>query len=106
MKAQFVPFLGATNTHIRELAERNRIIATAVALGGIVYAFIEAPAQGWRAPAVPVALLAGIAAGVAFVIVCSSRWPLASRAVAAESRSNAAKPSICRRGARRSCDTE
>jgi len=40
-----------------------------VALGGIVYAFIEAPTQGWRAPSVPVALLAGIAASVAFVMV-------------------------------------
>ncbi len=40
-----------------------------VALGGIVYAFIEAPTQGWTSPAVVAAALAGAAASVAFVLV-------------------------------------
>jgi EmrB/QacA subfamily drug resistance transporter len=40
-----------------------------VALGGIVYAFIEAPTQSWSSPAVLAALAAGIAASVAFVVV-------------------------------------
>jgi EmrB/QacA subfamily drug resistance transporter len=44
------------------------LLAT-VALGGVVYAFIEAPAQRWSAVPVRVALLAGIAAAVAFVAV-------------------------------------
>ncbi len=40
-----------------------------VALGGIVYAFIEAPTQGWASPAVLAAGVAGAAASVAFVLV-------------------------------------
>ncbi len=40
-----------------------------VALGGIVYAFIEAPTQGWASVPVIVALILGIGASVAFVIV-------------------------------------
>lgn len=40
-----------------------------VALGGIVYAFIEAPTQGWNSPAVLAALASGIAASAAFVVV-------------------------------------
>ncbi|MEJ8853162.1 MFS transporter [Variovorax robiniae] len=44
------------------------VLAT-VALGGIVYAFIEAPTQGWGAAPVCVALVLGIGAGVAFVKV-------------------------------------
>lgn len=40
-----------------------------VALGGIVYAFIEAPTQGWGSPSVLAALLGGLAASVAFVVV-------------------------------------
>lgn len=40
-----------------------------VALGGIVYAFIEAPTQGWNSPAVLGALAAGLAASAAFVVV-------------------------------------
>ncbi|RZL89987.1 MAG: DHA2 family efflux MFS transporter permease subunit [Variovorax sp.] len=40
-----------------------------VALGGIVYAFIEAPTQGWASPAVLAALVAGVAASAAFVVV-------------------------------------
>jgi EmrB/QacA subfamily drug resistance transporter len=40
-----------------------------VALGGIVYAFIEAPTQRWSSPAVLAALAAGIAASAAFVLV-------------------------------------
>ncbi|MDM0109105.1 MFS transporter [Variovorax sp. J22R24] len=39
-----------------------------VALGGIVYAFIEAPTQGWASPAVLGALIAGVVASVAFVV--------------------------------------
>ncbi|HEU0202979.1 MAG TPA: MFS transporter [Burkholderiaceae bacterium] len=38
-----------------------------MALGGIVYAFIEAPTRHWSSGAVRVALLAGLAAAVAFV---------------------------------------
>lgn len=38
-----------------------------IALGGIVYAFIEAPTQGWASPAVLGALIAGIVASFAFV---------------------------------------
>jgi EmrB/QacA subfamily drug resistance transporter len=44
------------------------LLAT-VALGGIVYAFIEAPTQQWNAAPVRTALLIGIAAAVAFVVV-------------------------------------
>lgn len=40
-----------------------------LALGGVVYAFIEAPTQGWTSRTVLVALVAGIAAGIAFVVV-------------------------------------
>ncbi|HSV61450.1 MAG TPA: MFS transporter [Variovorax sp.] len=42
------------------------LLAT-LALGGVVYAFIEAPSQGWGAPAVLAALLLGIAGGIGFV---------------------------------------
>jgi EmrB/QacA subfamily drug resistance transporter len=38
-----------------------------LSLGGVVYAFIEAPSQGWGAGAVLAALAIGIAAGVGFV---------------------------------------
>ena len=44
------------------------VLAT-VGLGGIVYAFIEAPVQQWRAPAVIAALVLGLAASAAFVVV-------------------------------------
>ncbi|MGH8587616.1 MAG: MFS transporter, partial [Gammaproteobacteria bacterium] len=44
------------------------LLAT-VALGGIVYAFIEAPRQQWGSPAVLAALLVGVAAAMAFVVV-------------------------------------
>lgn len=44
------------------------LLAT-LALGGVVYAFIEAPVRGWGSPAVWVALLLGLAAGVLFVRV-------------------------------------
>ncbi|VTU28895.1 Spectinomycin tetracycline efflux pump [Variovorax sp. PBL-E5] len=44
------------------------VLAT-LALGGIVYAFIEAPTQGWTSPAVLAALIAGVAGSVAFVAV-------------------------------------
>ena len=47
---------------------RGALLAT-VALGGVVYAFIEAPTQHWSAVPVRTALLAGIAATVAFVVV-------------------------------------
>jgi len=40
-----------------------------LSLGGIVYAFIEAPTQGWTSSAVRAALAGGLAAGVAFVVV-------------------------------------
>jgi EmrB/QacA subfamily drug resistance transporter len=38
-----------------------------LALGGVVYAFIEAPSQGWSAPTVLAALGIGVAAGFAFL---------------------------------------
>ena len=44
------------------------LLAT-VALGGIVYAFIEAPTQQWGSPAVLAALLVGVAAAMVFVVV-------------------------------------
>jgi EmrB/QacA subfamily drug resistance transporter len=44
------------------------LLAT-LALGGIVYAFIEAPGQRWSAGSVRLALLGGIVAGAAFVVV-------------------------------------
>lgn len=44
------------------------LLAT-VGLGGIVYAFVEAPVQQWRSPAVIVALLVGLAACGLFVRV-------------------------------------
>ena len=40
-----------------------------LALGGIVYAFVEAPVQGWQAVPVWGALLGGLAAGAAFVAI-------------------------------------
>ncbi|MBO9514274.1 MAG: MFS transporter [Variovorax sp.] len=40
-----------------------------VALGGIVYAFIEAPTQGWGSHAVQAAIAAGIFGSIAFVMV-------------------------------------
>jgi len=42
------------------------LLAT-LALGGVVYAFIEAPSQGWGAGAVLAALAVGVVAGIAFV---------------------------------------
>ena len=44
------------------------LLAT-VALGGIVYAFIEAPTQQWGSRAVLAALLVGVAAAMVFVVV-------------------------------------
>ncbi|SEA03109.1 MFS transporter [Variovorax sp. YR216] len=38
-----------------------------LALGGVVYAFIEAPTQGWKSRTVLAALVAGVVAGIAFV---------------------------------------
>ncbi len=49
------------------------VLAT-VALGGIVYAFIEAPTQGWKAAPVLVSLVLGIAASVGF-FAAESRSP-------------------------------
>ena len=50
------------------------LLAT-LGLGGIVYAFIEAPTQHWQAPAVLGALGLGIAASLLFVV-----WELRARA--------------------------
>ncbi len=44
------------------------LLAT-VALGGIVYALIEAPIQRWGSPAVLASLLVGVAAAMVFVVV-------------------------------------
>ncbi|MEJ8821262.1 MFS transporter [Variovorax humicola] len=47
------------------------------ALGGIVYAFIEAPTQGWSAAPVLAAMVIGLAAAAAFVVVeQKSRAPM------------------------------
>ena len=43
------------------------LLATA-GLGGIVYAFIEAPTQGWRSPAVLSALAIGVIGGAGFFL--------------------------------------
>jgi EmrB/QacA subfamily drug resistance transporter len=43
------------------------LLAT-LGLGGVVYAFIEAPTQGWHAPPVLLALFGGLAALLAFVV--------------------------------------
>jgi hypothetical protein len=48
MKAEFVPFLSATNTQIRELEVRSRIIATAVALA--VSRVVSLPSAAVEAP--------------------------------------------------------
>jgi EmrB/QacA subfamily drug resistance transporter len=45
---------------------RGALLVT-LGLGGVVYAFIEAPAQHWNAPPVLVALIGGVAALVGFV---------------------------------------
>lgn len=45
---------------------RGALLAT-VGLGGIVFAFIEAPTRGWQAPAVLASLVLGVAALAAFV---------------------------------------
>lgn len=50
------------------LDARGAVLAT-LGLGGIVYAFIEAPTQRWGSTAVLTALGVGIAAAVAFVVV-------------------------------------
>ena len=53
------------------------LLAT-VALGGIVFAFIEAPARGWTSAVVLGALAAGVAAGIALAVplgVLASRKP-------------------------------
>ncbi|MBS0452382.1 MAG: MFS transporter [Proteobacteria bacterium] len=47
------------------------LLAT-LALGGVVYAFIEAPSQGWGAAPVLAALAIGVAAGIGFV-ACEMR---------------------------------
>lgn len=48
MKAEFVPFLAATNTQIRELENRSRVIATAVALA--VSRIVSLPSTAVEAP--------------------------------------------------------
>jgi EmrB/QacA subfamily drug resistance transporter len=49
------------------------LLAT-LGLGGVVYAFIEAPTQGWSASPVLLAMLGGMAAMLAFIVV-ESRSP-------------------------------
>ncbi|WP_233874743.1 hypothetical protein [Paraburkholderia adhaesiva] len=58
MKAQFVPFLTATNVQIRELENRSRIIATAVALAvsrvvSLPSAAVEAPGTHYNFTVLP-----------------------------------------------------
>jgi EmrB/QacA subfamily drug resistance transporter len=52
----------------RSLDLRGALLVT-LGLGGVVYAFIEAPTQHWDAPPVRLALLGGIAALLGFVVV-------------------------------------
>jgi EmrB/QacA subfamily drug resistance transporter len=52
----------------RELDGWGALLAT-IGLGGIVYAFIEAPARHWGSPAVLAALLAGCVAMALFIVV-------------------------------------
>lgn len=54
---------------------RGAVLAT-VALGGIVFALIEAPVQGWRATPVLLAASAGVTAAIVFVLV-EQRTPAA-----------------------------
>src|SRR5499427_645861 len=44
------------------------LLAT-MSLAGVVYAFIEVPVQGWNALAVQAALVGGVCAGIAFIVV-------------------------------------
>ncbi len=50
-----------------QLDVRGALLIT-LGLGGVVYAFIEAPTQHWRAPAVLLALVGGAAALVGFIV--------------------------------------
>jgi len=64
---QRVPESRGASAHAR-LDYAGALLAT-LALGGIVYAFIEAPLRTWSAAAVQVALLVGVGAAVAFVVL-------------------------------------
>jgi EmrB/QacA subfamily drug resistance transporter len=57
------------NAHAPPALDIRGALLVTLGLGGVVYAFIEAPTQGWDAPLVLLALLGGIAALLAFVVV-------------------------------------
>src|SRR5206468_1438176 len=56
------------NPHASSLDLAGALLAT-VGLGGVVFAFIEAPVRHWDAPVVWIALVIGVAAFGAFVVV-------------------------------------
>jgi EmrB/QacA subfamily drug resistance transporter len=57
------------NAHAPPALDIRGALLVTLGLGGVVYAFIEAPTQGWDAPLVLLALLGGIAALLGFVVV-------------------------------------
>ena len=61
--------------HAGSTLDLSGAVLATVALGGIVYAFIEAPTQGWTALPVLVSLALGIAASIGFFVV-ESRSPV------------------------------
>ena len=68
-------------------------VLVTLALGGIVYAFIEAPLRGWRSSAVLVALVGGFVAAVLFVVVQKrSRGTDAAARVLSRSQLHRRKP--------------
>jgi EmrB/QacA subfamily drug resistance transporter len=56
------------NPHAPAALDVRGALLVTLGLGGVVYAFIEAPAQRWSAPLVLLALIGGVAALFAFVI--------------------------------------
>ncbi len=72
-----VPESHGPDTDLASPLDWRGALAATLSLGGIVYAFIEAPTQGWRSAPVLGALLLGLASGVAFVAVeRGSRAPM------------------------------
>jgi EmrB/QacA subfamily drug resistance transporter len=57
------------NPHAPPALDWPGALLVTLGLGGVVYAFIEAPTQGWSAPPVLLASLGGIAALIAFLVV-------------------------------------
>jgi EmrB/QacA subfamily drug resistance transporter len=57
------------NAHAPPALDSRGALLVTLGLGGVVYAFIEAPTQGWDALPVLLGLLGGVAALLAFVVV-------------------------------------